>query len=183
MKKKYVIAVFALIAFVVLIVLNNTRVEVRDNNGDGKKETIIYYKGFDYFKAEIDGNGDGKIDYTQYRKNKTTEREEIDKDFDGQIDIVAYYKNNIPIRIEPVNDLYSYISTPSAIFTTNDAFFSPYYEQNEDYHKWVKYYFAQGYITNTEQFDTESGEMWGKSTFDSYGNEVTSQYLINGVWQ
>lgn len=85
-------------AFLLLLALFSTgiaraaeRVELLDEDGDGRKETKIFYENNVKARVEVDKNGDGKPDEVVWFKNGRRSRAEIDSDFDGAVDKWNYY--------------------------------------------------------------------------------------------
>ncbi len=62
------------------------RMEWKDENGDGRKESQFFYEGDQVVKIQMDRNGDGKTDQWLNFKNGKKATAEIDSDFDGRVD-------------------------------------------------------------------------------------------------
>ena len=62
------------------------RVEWKDEDGDGRKETQVFYDGDQMVKALLDKNGDGKPDQWLTFQNGKRYAAEVDSDFDGKVD-------------------------------------------------------------------------------------------------
>ena len=76
------------------------RVEERDRDGDGRKETKIYFEDEKIIKMEIDENGDGKVDAVVYFKNGVPDTGQRDSDYNGKIDTwIKYDATGAPIVI------------------------------------------------------------------------------------
>ena len=73
------------------VLLAAERVELKDEDGDGRKETQIFYEGNEIARAVIDKNGDEKPDQWLYFMNGKRHAAEIDSDFDGKIDTWIMY--------------------------------------------------------------------------------------------
>ena len=68
-----------------------------DLDGDGFKETELFYDGKKITKALIDEDEDGQVDGTIYYKNGFREKGERDLNRDGQTDTwIKYYMTGIP---------------------------------------------------------------------------------------
>jgi antitoxin component YwqK of YwqJK toxin-antitoxin module len=67
------------------------RVEERDRDGDGKKESKFFLENDRVIKIVSDRNHDGKADATTYYKNNRPDTEERDDNFDGKIDVWVEY--------------------------------------------------------------------------------------------
>ena len=70
------------------------RVELADEDGDGRKETKYFYEGQQIVRAETDRNGDAKPDiFTEYRNGKRF-ASKADRDSDGTIDTWSTFNEN-----------------------------------------------------------------------------------------
>ncbi len=73
------------------------RVEERDRDGDGRKETKVYFENEKIVKLAIDQNGDATPDFTVFFKNNLPDTGEKDKDFNGKIDTwIKYETTGLP---------------------------------------------------------------------------------------
>ncbi len=71
-----------------------------DLDGDGIKESNVYYDGNKIVKVVMDKNHDGKADGTIYYRNGFRDYAELDSNFDGKIDtVILYYFTGIPASI------------------------------------------------------------------------------------
>ncbi|PIU40740.1 MAG: hypothetical protein COT00_00130 [Candidatus Omnitrophica bacterium CG07_land_8_20_14_0_80_50_8] len=94
MIKKISSRVFFLIFIVVLsdtVLASAERIESKDEDKDGRKETRVFYEGSQITRVEVDKNGDGKPDQWVYFKSGIRNHSEIDADFDGKIDKWVIY--------------------------------------------------------------------------------------------
>lgn len=71
-----------------------------DLDGDGIKESNVYYDGNKITKVVMDKNHDGKTDATIYYRNGFRDYAEMDSNFDGIIDtVILYYFTGVPASI------------------------------------------------------------------------------------
>lgn len=71
-----------------------------DLDGDGVKESVVYYEGNKIVKIVMDKNHDGKADATIYYRNGFRDYAELDTNFDGVIDtVILYYFTGVPASI------------------------------------------------------------------------------------
>lgn len=71
-----------------------------DLDGDGAKESNVYYDGQKITKIVMDKNHDGKPDAVIYYRNGFRNYAEIDANFDGKIDtVVTYYFTGVPAMV------------------------------------------------------------------------------------
>ena len=71
-----------------------------DLDGDGAKESNVYYEGNKITKVVMDRNHDGKPDVVIYYRNGFRDYAEIDANFDGKVDtVVNYYFTGVPAMI------------------------------------------------------------------------------------
>lgn len=71
-----------------------------DLDGDGTKESVVYYEGNKISKIMMDKNHDGKADVIVYYRNGYRSYAEIDANFDGKIDtVILYYFTGVPAMI------------------------------------------------------------------------------------
>jgi len=76
------------------------RVEERDRDGDGRKETKLYFEDEKIIKMVIDQNGDKTTDGIIYFKNGIPDTGERDSDYNGKIDTwMKYDATGAPIVI------------------------------------------------------------------------------------
>jgi hypothetical protein len=94
------------LGFLLFLLLFNTatlaaqRVEERDRDGDGRKETRVYFENDRTVKMVMDQNGDNKADGTIFFKNGFPATGETDSDFNGKIDTwVEYEAGGLPVVI------------------------------------------------------------------------------------
>ncbi len=80
------LAALFLCLFCVIALAGNLHDEWKDSDGDGRKETHIFYDGDQITEIQIDKNGDGKPDQWIHFKNGKKFTAEIDTNFDGKVD-------------------------------------------------------------------------------------------------
>lgn len=76
------------------------KVELVDEDGDGRKESKIFYddRG-NKARGEVDLNGDGKPDRWVVFKNGVRYTAQDDKDFDGKVDHWSYYDEKGALKL------------------------------------------------------------------------------------
>lgn len=81
------------------------KIELVDEDGDGKKETQVFWEGSKKVKALSDKNNDGKPDITVLYKAGKRISAEFDKDFDGRVEVWTIYdqKEKVKRRAKDTN--------------------------------------------------------------------------------
>ncbi|OIO38020.1 MAG: hypothetical protein AUJ72_03310 [Candidatus Omnitrophica bacterium CG1_02_46_14] len=106
-KKKTVLLMMGVLA--VFLCTQSTlaaeRVELKDEDGDGRKETEITTSGDKMIKAVVDKNGDKKPDQWIYFKNGVRSKAQIDSDYDGKLDEWVIYdaEGRVKARVKDTN--------------------------------------------------------------------------------
>lgn len=76
------------------------RVEERDRDGDGRKESKVYFEDEKIVKIVMDQNADGAPDFTVFFKNNLPDTGEKDADTNGKIDTwIQYDSAGLPVVI------------------------------------------------------------------------------------